>query len=109
MGGEIIDEFCGLRSKMYSILNINGANKKTANGIPGQVKNDQISHEDYRNSLLYQQVRYHLASKIIKRITASTQLSLLSAPSTLITTSGGLQLVKVILRAIRTDTTKLQI
>ena len=67
MGGEIIDEFCGLRSKMYSILNINGANKKTANGIPGQVKNDQISHEDYRNSLINQQVRYHLASKIMQK------------------------------------------
>ena len=67
MGGQIIDEFCGLRSKMYSILNYNGENKKTANGIPGQVKNDQITHEDYRNSLINQQVRYHLATKIMQK------------------------------------------
>ena len=52
MGGKLIDEFCGLRSKMYLILNYDGGNKKTANGIAAQVKNDQITHEDYRNSLL---------------------------------------------------------
>ena len=67
MGGKLIDEFCGLRSKMYSILNYDGANKKTANGISGQVKNDQITHEDYRNSLLNQEVRYHLATRIMQK------------------------------------------
>ena len=50
-----------------------------------------------------------LHPKLCRRITTSTQLSFLSVPSTLIMTSGGLQLVKVILRAIRTVTTKLQI
>ena len=67
MGGKLIDEFCGLRSKMYSILNYDGGNKKTGNGIAAQVKNDQITHEDYRNSLLNQEVRYHLATKIMQK------------------------------------------
>ena len=68
-GGKFLLEFCGLRSKMYSILNYDGANKKTANGISAQVKNDQITHEDYRNSLLNQEVRYHLATKTMKKKT----------------------------------------
>ena len=44
MGGDLILEFVGLRSKMYSILNYDGKNKKTAKGIISQVKNDQITH-----------------------------------------------------------------
>ena len=67
MGGKLIDEFCELRSKMYSILNYDGANKKTANGISAQVKNDQIAHEDYMNILLNQEVRYNLATKIMPK------------------------------------------
>jgi len=52
---------------MYSIMNYDGGNKKTGNGIAGQVKKDQITHQDYRDSLLNQQVRYHLATKIMQK------------------------------------------
>ena len=48
MGGIFIEEFCGLRSKMYSILKAGGKEKKAANGVLTQVKNDVITHEDYR-------------------------------------------------------------
>ena len=40
MGGQLIVEFVGLRSKMYLILNVDGANKKTAKGVITQVKNE---------------------------------------------------------------------
>ena len=41
MGGELILEVVGLRSKMYSILNYNEDNKKTANGVIAEVKKNK--------------------------------------------------------------------
>ena len=41
MGGILILEFVGLRSKMYSILNYNEDNKKTANGVIAEVKKNK--------------------------------------------------------------------
>lgn len=65
MGGEPILEFCGLRSKMYSILNYNGENKKTAKGVITQVKERQISHEDFLTSLFDRKSFVHTGTKII--------------------------------------------
>ena len=65
MGGELILEFCGLRSKMYSILNYNGDNKKTAKGVITQVKKSQISHEDFKRSLYERKSFVHIGTKII--------------------------------------------
>ena len=65
MGGEPILEFCGLRSKMYSILNYNGENKKTAKGVITQVKERQISHEDFLTSLFERKSFVHTGTKII--------------------------------------------
>ena len=59
MGGDRILEFVGLRAKMYSILNFDGENKKTAKGVINQVKNDQIIHEDYKTSLLKKKTFIH--------------------------------------------------
>jgi hypothetical protein len=64
MDGSFIEEFCGLRSKMYSILKAGGKEKKAANGILAQVKNDVITHEDYREVLINQKVRFHGGTKI---------------------------------------------
>ena len=67
MGGVFIIEFCGLRSKMYSILKDGGGEKKTGNGILEQVKNDYLSHENYRESLFNQEVMHHEARKIFQK------------------------------------------
>ena len=67
MGGVFIHEFCGLRSKMYSILKDGGKEKKAANGVQGQVKNDLISHLDYKNTLLDKKLRFHTGARIIQK------------------------------------------
>ena len=64
MNGVFIEEFCGLRSKMYSILKAGGAEKKTANGILKQVKEDVLTHEDYKDVIINQKVRFHGGTKI---------------------------------------------
>ena len=66
MGGDLILEFVGLRSKMYSILNYDGMNKKTAKGVITQVKTKQITHEDFKNSL-FEEIQYmHIGVKIVQ-------------------------------------------
>ena len=67
MGGTFIAEFCGLRSKMYSILIFGGIEKKAAKGVLGQVKNDVITHEDYKDCLIKQKVRFHEGTKIFQK------------------------------------------
>ena len=67
MGGFFIQEFCGLRSKMYSILKFDGGEKKAANGVLEQVKNDKITHEDYKNCLLKWKTRFHEGTKIFQK------------------------------------------
>ena len=67
MGGLFIEQFCGLRSKMYSILKFGGKEKKAANGVLEQVKNDEITHEDYKNCLLRGKVTLHEGTKIIQK------------------------------------------
>ena len=64
--GQLILEFVGLRSKMYSILNVDGANKKTAKGVITQVKNEQISHEDFKTSLFEKKTFIHRGTKIVQ-------------------------------------------
>ena len=67
MGGDLILEFMGLRAKMYSILNFDGENKKTAKGVINQVKNDLITHEDYKTSLLKKKTFIHTGTKIVQQ------------------------------------------
>ena len=51
MGGRLIEEFGGLRSKMYSIKKEDGKEKKAAKGILTVVKEKKIYHEDYKECL----------------------------------------------------------
>ena len=66
MGGDLILEFVGLRAKMYSILNYDGMNKKTAKGVITQVKNHQITHEDFKTSLFEKKQFMHTGFKIVQ-------------------------------------------
>ena len=66
MGGQLILEFVGLRAKMYSILNADGANKKTAKGVISQVKKDVITHEDFKTSLYQKKTFMHTGTKIMQ-------------------------------------------
>jgi len=57
--GEIITEFVGLRSKMYSYIKDNGENGKTAKEIKKIVIKKNIHHVDYKNTLFNSQQMYH--------------------------------------------------
>ena len=50
--GVPIVEFCGLRSKMYSILLENEKEKKTGKGIKKSALKKHVNHDDYRRCLL---------------------------------------------------------
>ena len=66
MAGDLILEFVGLRSKMYSILNYDGGNKKTAKGVISEVKKQQITHEDFKTALYHQKQFIHKGTKILQ-------------------------------------------
>ena len=50
MGGKPIDEFVGLRAKMYSIK-AGHQTKKTAKGVSRIVKDEVLTHSDYKETL----------------------------------------------------------
>jgi hypothetical protein len=50
--GVPIVEFCGLRSKMYSLLLDNEVEKKTGKGIKKSTLKKCVNHSDYRRCLL---------------------------------------------------------
>ena len=50
LNGRPIQEFVGLRPKMYSLLEADGHEKKTAKGISKRVT-DRLRHEEYRQAL----------------------------------------------------------
>ena len=67
MGGTVIIEFCGLRSKMYSIKLLNGWEKKAGKGILTEVKKNQITHEDYKTALFRRKQMVHVGTKILNQ------------------------------------------
>ena len=50
-GGQIILEMVGLRPKMYSLLLLIGLKKAAAKGINENVKEELMTHQDYKQSL----------------------------------------------------------
>ena len=50
-GGEIIDEFCGLRAKLYSLKMYKGKEEKKCKGIKRSVVKNEITHQDYIDTL----------------------------------------------------------
>ena len=51
LNGKPAVEFCGLRSKMYSILLPDGKHKNTAKGVKTAFIKKHITHADYKNCL----------------------------------------------------------
>jgi len=51
-GGLIIEEFIGLRSKLYSFRKFEGEEKKVCKGITRKVFENDISFDDYKKCLL---------------------------------------------------------
>ena len=50
-GGKIIDEFVGLRAKLYSYKMFEGKESKQCKGVKKSVVKESITHEDYKNCL----------------------------------------------------------
>ena len=50
-GGRIIEEFIGLRAKLYSYKMFKGKEEKKCKGIKKSVIKNNISHEDYKECL----------------------------------------------------------
>ena len=50
-GGKIIDEFVGLRAKLYSYKMFEGKESKKCKGVKKSVVKESIMHEDYKNCL----------------------------------------------------------
>ena len=50
-GGKIIDEFVGLRAKLYSYKMFKGKESKKCKGVKSLVVKNSITHEDYKNCL----------------------------------------------------------
>ena len=50
-GGKIIDEFVGLRAKLYSYKMFEGKENKKCKGVKKSVVKESITHEDYKNCL----------------------------------------------------------
>ena len=50
-GGKVIDEFAGLRAKLYSYKMLEGEESKKCKGIEKSVVKKTIAHEDYKKCL----------------------------------------------------------
>ena len=57
--GELITEFVGLRSKMYSYQKVSGSSSQTVKGIVKAVKKNQIRHDMYKETLFGQKEMHH--------------------------------------------------
>ena len=49
--GEVIDEFVGLRAKLYSYKTVEGEESKKCKGVKKSVIKKTITHEDYKKCL----------------------------------------------------------
>ena len=51
VGGKVIDEFVGLRAKLYSYKMLEGKESKKSKGVKKSVVKKSIEHEDYKKCL----------------------------------------------------------
>lgn len=66
LDGTLIQEFCGLRPKMYSLLSSKGE-KKTAKGICRRVVAKKVRHAQYKECLLNRKLTVEEMTRIISR------------------------------------------
>ena len=64
VAGKIIEEFVGLRAKLYSFKMFEGKESKKCKGIKKSVVKKSISHEDYKNCLLKGKEQYQTMNVI---------------------------------------------
>ena len=57
-GGKVIDEFVGLRAKLYSYKMLEGEESKKCKGVKKSVVKKSIAPEDYRKCLLTRKNSY---------------------------------------------------
>ena len=66
-GNEVVKEFVGLKSKLYSIIYGNNLNKNTAKGLQKAILNKFVRHKHYlnviRNSIAYNSTMRRIQSK----------------------------------------------
>ena len=55
-GGKQINEFVGLRAKLYSNLTCEGKEEKKCKGVKKNVIKKNITHEDYKNCLFNEEI-----------------------------------------------------
>ena len=65
MGGKPIDEFVGLRAKMYSIK-AGHQTKKTAKGVSRIVKDEVLTHSDYKDTLFHKRCMKNSQTRILQ-------------------------------------------
>ena len=53
VGGKVIDEFVGLRAKLYSYKMFEGEENKKCKGVKKSVVKKSITHEDYKKVFVY--------------------------------------------------------
>ena len=51
VGGKVIDEFVGLRAKLYSYRMLEGEESKKCKGVKKSVIKKSIAHDDYKKCL----------------------------------------------------------
>ena len=62
--GKIISEFVGLKSKMYSLVDVNGEENKKAKGVNKFFFCKNIRHKEYINVLVNKGVMRHKMKRI---------------------------------------------
>ena len=65
LGGRILVEFVGLRSKLYSLKTKDGVEKKTSKGTLRNITQNELVHEDYKESLFGETTSYNDGVKIM--------------------------------------------
>ena len=58
VNGKVIDEFVGLRAKLYSYKMFEGKESKKCKGVKKSVVKKSIGHEDYKSVCLREKSSY---------------------------------------------------